>query len=155
MSKHLTEHQIARYFAGQSTMAERQHIQQCAACSAELDHLASSISLFRNAVRDRIDCRVAVHAPAIPVREDRPPVAATPLWNWALIVAVSFILVTIPFFITRPQQQFTDSATTAADADRLMREINLHLSRTIPAPMEPIMNLIPGNETISQLGGVQ
>ena len=88
------------------------------------------------------------------VREDRPPVEATPLWNWALIVAVSFVLATIPFFITRPRQQFTDSATTD-DADKLMREINLHLSRTIPAPMEPIMNLIPGNESISQLGGVQ
>ena len=154
MSKHLTEDQFARYFARQSTMAELQHIQQCAACAAELDHLASSISMFRNVVRNRIDARVAVHAPAIRVREDRPPVEATPLWNWALIVAVSFVLATIPFFITRPRQQFTDSATTD-DADKLMREINLHLSRTIPAPMEPIMNLIPGNESISQLGGVQ
>ena len=155
MSKHLTEDQIARCFAGQSTIVERQHIQQCVACAAELDRLASSISMFRDAVRNQIEARVAVQAPAIPVLEERSPVAATSLWNWALIIAVSFVLVTIPFFITRPQQQFTDGAATAADADRLMREINLHLSRTIPAPMEPIMNLIPGNESISQLGGVQ
>jgi hypothetical protein len=153
MSKHLTEDQVARCFAGQSTMDERQHIQQCAACSAELDRLANSISLFRNAVRDRIDARVALHAPAI-VFEDQPPVPATPIWKWAMVTVVTVLLVALPFFITRPQQ-FVDNASAPADPDILMREINLHLSRTMPAPMEPILTLIPDSESISHVGGVQ
>jgi hypothetical protein len=37
----------------------------------------------------------------------------------------------------------------------LMREINVHLSRTMPAPMEPILRLIPESESISPVGGVQ
>jgi hypothetical protein len=153
MSKHLTEDQIARCFAGQSTIAERLHIQQCAACSAKLDRLANSISLFRNAVRDRIDARVALHAPAL-VFEDQPPVPATPIWKWAMVTLVAVLLVALPLFITKPQQ-FVDNASAPADPDILMREINLHLSRTMPAPMEPILILIPDSESIRHLGGVQ
>jgi hypothetical protein len=153
MSNHLTEDQIARCFAGQSTVAERQHIQQCAACGAELDRLANSISLFRNAVRDRIDARVAVHAPAIIV-DDQRPVPATPLWKWAMVAVVAVLVVALPLFITKPQQ-FVDNASAPADPDILMREINLHLSRTMPAPMEPILTLIPDSESISLVGGVQ
>jgi len=153
MSKHLTEVQIARCFAGQYTIDERQHIQQCAACGAQLDRLASSISLFRNAVRDRIDARVALHAPAI-VFEDQPPVPATPTWKWAMVTLVAVLLAALPLFITKPQQ-FVDNASAPADPDILMREINLHLSRTMPAPMEPILILIPDSESIRHLGGVQ
>ena len=153
MSEHLTEDQIARCFAGPSTIAERQRIQQCAACSAELDRLESSISLFRNAVRDRIDARVALHAPAI-VFEDQPPVPATPIWKWAMVTVVAVLLVALPFFITRPQQ-FVENASAPADPDILMREINVHLSRTMPAPMEPILTLIPDSESKSLVGGVQ
>jgi hypothetical protein len=153
MSKHLTEDQIARCFAGQTTNEERQHIQECALCGAELDRLASTISLFRNAVRDRIDARVALHAPAI-LFEDQPPVPATPIWKWAMVTVVAVLLVALPLFITRPQQ-FVDNASTRTDPDTLMREINVHLSRTMPAPMEPILTLIPDSESISHAGGVQ
>src|SRR5262249_50303713 len=153
MNKHLTDDQIAKCGAGQSTGEERRHIQECTACQGKLDRLDNSISLFRSAIRDRIDARVALHAPEI-LLEERPLVVTTPLWQWTVVIVVSFVLITIPFFITRPQQ-FIDSASSATDADTLMREINLHLSRTIPAPMEPIMKLIPDNESIRQLGGVQ
>jgi anti-sigma factor RsiW len=149
MSNHLSEDQIARCFAGQSTGAEQQHIQDCDACRAELDRLGRSISLFRSAVRDRIDARVALHAPKIAVQP-----AVTPVWRWALVAAVSAVLATVPFFITRPQQ-FINNVSAPTDPDTLMREVNLHVSRTLPAPMEPILTLIPEDESISQLGGVQ
>ena len=153
MTKHLTEGEIARCFTGQPTDVEWLHIQECAACSAKLDRLTNSISLFRNAVRDRIDQRIAVHAPAITF-EDQRPVPATHIWKWAMVTVVAVLLVALPFFITRPQQ-FVDSASAPSDPDILMREINLHLSRTMPAPMEPILTLIPDNESISHVGGVQ
>ena len=76
------------------------------------------------------------------------------MWNWALVAAVAFVLVTLPLFITRPKQ-FIENTSVATDADTLMREVNLHLSRTLPAPMEPIMTLIPKNELLTQSGGVQ
>src|SRR5215831_13159415 len=153
MIKHLTEDQIARYFTGQPTDVEWLHIQECAACSAKLDRLTNSISLFRSAVRDRIDVRVALHAPAI-VFEDEAAVPATPIWKWAMVTLMAVLLVALPFFITGTQQ-FVDSASAPADPDILMREINLHLSRTMPAPMEPILTLIPDSESISHVGGVQ
>jgi hypothetical protein len=151
MSKHLTEDQIAKCCAGQCTGEERQHIQECTACAAELARLAGSISLFRSAIRDRVDARVAMHTP---VFEDRPPVVATPMWNWALVAAVVFLLGILPLSITKPKQ-FIENTSIATDPDTLMREVNLHLSRTLPAPMEPIMTLIPKNELVIQSGGVQ
>src|SRR5690348_13571262 len=100
MSNHLTEDQIAKCFAGQASEGERQHVQQCAACGAELDRLTNSISLFRSAVRERIDVRVALHPTQMRTFEPQPHATTTPLWNWAVVAAVAFVLVTLPFFIS-------------------------------------------------------
>jgi hypothetical protein len=46
--------------------------------------------------------------------------------------------------------------TVDASADALLIEaVNAHISRTIPAPMEPILTLIPTQEDTVQQGGTQ
>jgi TonB family protein len=53
MIRHLTEDQIARWFAGQPTATERQHVQECRTCAGEVDSLGATLSLFQSAVIDR------------------------------------------------------------------------------------------------------
>ena len=42
-----------------------------------------------------------------------------------------------------------------AECVAVMDRVNLHLSRTVPAPMEPMMSLIPSDELINNSGGVR
>jgi hypothetical protein len=47
-------------------------------------------------------------------------------------------------------------APADANADVLLMDaVGAHLSRTIPAPMEPIMALIPNQEDMDQPGGTR
>ena len=53
MIRHLTEDQITRWFAGQPTTVERQHVQECRTCAGEVERFGSTLSLFQSAVVDR------------------------------------------------------------------------------------------------------
>jgi protein TonB len=55
MIRHLTEDQITKWFAGQSTVAERQHVQQCGTCADKVHRFESTLGLFQRAVSDRVD----------------------------------------------------------------------------------------------------
>jgi hypothetical protein len=76
------------------------------------------------------------------------------MWRWAFVVAGFVLVVLFPFFMTEhiPQEARIQSS---AEINALMDRVNLHLSRTVPAPMEPLMELIPNEEFISKSGGVQ
>jgi periplasmic protein TonB len=60
MSRHLNEDQVTRWFTGQPTSVERQHVQDCAACAGELERFGSTLTLFQNAVIDRAARMVAI-----------------------------------------------------------------------------------------------
>jgi protein TonB len=53
MIRHLTEEQITRWFAGQPTVVERQHVQQCPQCLNEVERFGKTLTLFQSAVTDR------------------------------------------------------------------------------------------------------
>ena len=55
MIRHLTEDQITRWFAGQPTAVERQHVLECRACTSEVERFGSTLSLFQSAVSDRAE----------------------------------------------------------------------------------------------------
>ena len=156
MSYHLSEDQFAKCAVGQTGKTEREHIDNCPECWAEVDRFANTLSLFRGAVRDRVDARAASLELTIPSIAVRPPVARISLWRWAAVVTLFVFVVGIPFFISAPKPpQLINEASTEIDPDDLMRAVNLHLSRTVPAPMEPVLVLIPGNELKIESGGVQ
>jgi hypothetical protein len=61
----------------------------------------------------------------------------------ALLVAV------VPFFMRENKpHEAVEQASTEISPDALMDRVNLHLSRTVPAPMEPVMFLIPSEQLI-------
>ena len=82
MSNHLSEDQFAKCIVGRSTNADLQHIRECPECSAELERFGNTLSLFRGALRQRIDDRVARHPLAVtPVRLAESGISK---WRWAL-----------------------------------------------------------------------
>jgi hypothetical protein len=55
MNRHLTEDEICRAIAGQSTLDEQRHLRVCPTCGAELSHWRQTFAAFRLDVRDRAD----------------------------------------------------------------------------------------------------
>jgi protein TonB len=55
MIRHLTEDQITKWFIGQSSTAERQHVHQCGACAGKVTRFENTLGLFQNAVSDRVE----------------------------------------------------------------------------------------------------
>jgi hypothetical protein len=154
MSNHLSEEQLAKCFAGQSTDQERQHLVVCGECSAELDRFRSSISLFRSALSDRVESRIAVH----PSSEIRPATANDTKWRWALVAATALVLALVPFVGIKTEivpHQAIGITQSDTDADALMRAVQLQLSRTIPEPMEPVIALLPTEESPTPTRGAQ
>ena len=149
MSNHLTEDQFAKCIVGRPTFEERKHLAECAACGAELDRFRGTISVFRNAVHVGVDARIASQpSPLI-----QPVAARDPKWRWAFVAATAVVLALIPF--AGANRVSPPKAQIETDADELMRTVDLQLSRTIPAPMEPVTALLPAEETQTLSGGVQ
>jgi hypothetical protein len=153
MSRHLSEDQFAKCAASRPSTEERQHLAECRECSAELERLSNTLASFRNAIRHRI---ARLEPRPFVTMTAKPVITRTSRLRWALLAAAAVFVVTVPFFMneSKPRQ---DSAqiSTEADADAVMKRVNLHLSRTMPAPMEPVLSLIPGDELITQPGEVR
>jgi hypothetical protein len=158
MSNHLSQDQFAKCIVGQSTAAERLHLGECSECTAELDRFAAALTSFRSAVRNRVDDRLALqHAPLIIEVPVESEAAGTPKWRWALVAAAAVFAVLVPFLTSekKPQEVTEKPSPATTSPDALMDAVNRHLSRTLPAPMEPMMVLIAGDEPVNDPGGVQ
>ena len=156
MSNHLSQDQFATYITGRATEAEKRHVAECRQCGAEFDRFRNAVSSFRSAIRERVEMRIASNAPAVtPSLIHRG--AEIPKWRWALAVAlVALVSVLIPLLINGGKPQtVVKNAAVETDPDALMRAVNLHLSRTVPQPMERMMVLIPNDESIKESGEVQ
>jgi len=154
MRHHLSEDQFANCVAGRAGKAELEHIHRCPECRAEVERFGNTLSMFRNSVRERVDARAA----SLELTVSSIAAAPRPQRNggWTAVVALFVVVVSIPFFITVPKPPHViKEASTEMDPDALMRAVNLHLSRTVPAPMEPVLVLIPDNEPKIESGGVQ
>ncbi|MBI2149439.1 MAG: hypothetical protein HYU27_02385 [Acidobacteria bacterium] len=158
MSNHLSEDRFAKCAVGRPARAELEHISECAECSAELARFGNTLSLFRGAIRERIDARVGSHTPAAVPFSTRPAAAGMSKWRWALGAAavVAFVLGMRPFFTSENKpQEVREQVSTETSPDAVMDAVNLHLSRTVPAPMERMMSLIPSEQLTAESGGVQ
>src|SRR5262249_33538566 len=148
---------FARCFVDEAGNAERQHLNECPECRAALDRFDGTIASFRTAIRERVDSQL--NSPIRPVPQTPPRPAAFvngAMLRWGFIAASVLMFVMVPF-IAREQkvQTVIPQTTTATDADALMKAVNRHISRTMPAPMEPIIALLPSDEPATKSGGVQ
>lgn len=153
MGNHLSQDELAKYIAGTPASGDVQHVTECPECSAEVERFGQTLALFRNAVRDRIDDRVAFH-PLPPAPSRRTETGISTLRSvWVAAAAAALF---IPFFISQNKPQSPGEPVSGeTNPAAIMDRVNLHLSRTVPAPMEPMMSLIPSEELVSNPGGVQ
>jgi hypothetical protein len=154
MTEHLSDEQFAECFVGSVQSAELlRHVRECGRCSEELERFGGAVVSLRSAIRNRVE-----HAESQAIqdlRQTRPVVhALVPKWQWAVAVAAMVLFGLIPVITLETKQPArTVEDITDAEAAALMDAINLHLSRDLPAPMEPLM-VIPDNQFIIDAGGI-
>lgn len=154
MRNHLSDAQFATCAMGQPSASEQRHLADCGECSSELDRFRASISRFRRVLTDRVESRIALQ----PAFETRPVTAADPWWRWGVVAATALVLAIVPYAgfqweIVTPHAIV--KTQSEADADALMRRVELQLSQTVPTPMQPVLALLPINESQTQPGGAR
>jgi len=131
MNSHLTSEEISNWLAGESGQEADQHLGDCPACRAELDLLRNAFAGFRRSLE-----ALPVPAPHRIYRKD-------PLPRWILAAAALSLLIAAPVYWNARQQPIPQPTEDQAKADELLLErIQSGLSRSVPASMEPLMQLI-------------
>jgi len=159
MSEHLSHDQITKWIAGQSTAEEEQHGLECPECSAALNRFRESVLTFRFAMKDWSEREIVPRLDETSGGLLRRHRSQPPL-RWALVTMMAALLMGIPIYEhMRKPATLTESVTNfqaenaVNDDVRLMEEVNTHLSRPLPLPMERVMALLPNG--VEQLGLAQ
>jgi hypothetical protein len=149
MNRHLSPQESAESFSGQPLdPALLSHLRECLECRAELDRFGETVLAFRGALREVINAHVEL-TPAIELQPHHWAEApARGRWQWAVAAAVVVLAGLLPIVaLDFTQRSGGRPASEEVDPSVLMDSINLHLSRDLPAPMEPIM--------VRESGGIQ
>jgi hypothetical protein len=150
MSHHLSEDQFEACIIGRAGQHELVHINECPECRAELEHFRKALSMFRSAVADIAEEHVAVHSSDISASSLSS--AGIPAWRWALAVTAFVAAIMLPIVVSRTNPP---KPAEHLSPEAVMERLNRHLSRTVPAPMEPMMSLISSEPFANESGGVQ
>ena len=154
MSNHLSQDQLSMCILGRSTPEEQRHARECPECSRELARFHDPVSTFRTVMQDWSDRETVPRLADVSVFLTRARRFANPFWRWVPAGLAIIVLTAIPVYIQQRKLQTELEESTREDV-LLMDAVNAHLSRTIPAPMEPIMALVPQQESTTQSGGIQ
>ncbi len=134
MIKHLSSAQICEWVAGGRTTECEQHLGACAACSTELAAFESGLAALGRAVRYWAAQQDIESGRAMPQRSG----IGRNRWRWAAVAAAAGALGFLPVQWVRNAQR---EAQWAEDAELLSR-VNTELARTVPATMQPLMDLM-------------
>ena len=138
MNHHLSKQQISAWISGERTPEEELHIAGCPQCRGEVAGLEDAVAFFRGAMHEWGSREpLARWQPEPAPRRSRIQPA-----RWALLAATLMILAAVPLYRNVERQRAADRAR--ADA-LLMEQVDAGLSRPVPAPMEPLLNLVPGD----------
>ena len=155
MRHHLSEDQLSMCILGRAAAEELQHGRECPQCKAQLERFHEPVSTFRAAMQDWSDRESVSRLAEISWILAKPRWFSDPLWLWAPVAITVMLLTGIPIYIQQ-QKLYRAEVTEATHEDVLLMDaINMHLSRPLPAPMEPIMALIPEEKTVIQSGGIK
>jgi len=156
MKEHFSSEQFARCFIGGATDDERHHIRECSECNAELERLEGAIGSFRRAVRERIEQRSTLRPSFATPSPFVPAAAAKRTWRPVMATAAAVLLGVFPLLMTEGKLpgEATKPSSYDRDANALMDAVSIHLSRTMPAPMERVISLLPQRKS-TESGGIQ
>ena len=168
MNNHLSQDQLSMWLLGRSTPEERRHGAECPQCRAQLARFEAPVTKFKNAMYEWSDREKVPHLEEVSIFLRRPAQSVPGALRWAAVGIAVMLLTTIAIYrhVEGPMRraETTEDVTSSKgglliavpnDDVLLMDAVNAHLSRTIPAPMEPIMALIPDSESTTHAGGTQ
>jgi hypothetical protein len=150
MNEHLSPEDISRWFAGERGAEVLRHAGECDECSSRLDQMESALAEFRGSVHNWSGAQQA-SAPRIAWRPENRYVAR----RWILAAVSLLILASAPAYWHSRQQA---RAAEIARADALLEQVDAEISRAVPAPMEPLVNLVtwgPGPKDETQIKDMQ
>ncbi len=150
MSPHLTHEQICDFILdlaphplSSDFAVLQQHLANCPACTAELESLRGSISLFREASTACAHQQLAEFHANNTALKPRPHSFFHPIY-WATAAAM-IVAAAIPLTLHRPSQPpsapattVTTSATATQSDEALLEEINQEISAPVPSSMKPL-----------------
>jgi hypothetical protein len=127
MNSHLSLEEIYQWLSGGRQDEVEDHFRECPACKVELQQFQNALAGFRSSLEQSPVPAVSYSR----VRQILP--------RWILATAALALLVATPVYWNARQQR----AAEQAKADELLLErIDAGLSRSVPASMEPLMQLI-------------
>jgi hypothetical protein len=141
MNEHFSPEQISRWMIGERTGQEEEHARLCPDCAAKVAGFESAIALFRESVRECGE-RYGGAAPKLPARSSR-------MWSfrWASVAVALLLLAAVPIY-KNSRDQRRQAEMARADA-ALMEQVDVEISRAVPAPMEPLVKLVSWNTTVT------
>jgi len=131
--KHLSDEQFAARLIGEYKAETERHLDACPGCRAEVEALKQTLSSFRTAVHE---------APVPAIRTTRQPPTRYPL-HWAVLAAVAAALLIAVPLETRHRRHAAEQA--ALDA-QLLKQVDVEISRAVPATMEPLAKIVAWGE---------
>ena len=127
MNSHLSSEEMYRWLSGEHLAEVEEHFRECPACRTELLQFRNALAGFRTSLEKS------------PVPAVRRKQSSQRLSRWVLASAALSLMVAAPVYWNARQQR----AAEQAKADELLLErVNAGLSRSVPASMEPLMQLI-------------
>jgi len=126
---------------GEHGALEKEHVRNCPECLAELARLESILAQFRNSARVLVGQAVPpADLEFLSVAEAEESWWSNAPRRWVLATAALVILVTVPFLQNARDRK---RAVERAEADTLlMEQVDRAVSRTVPRPMEPLIELV-------------
>jgi hypothetical protein len=134
--KHLSSEQISNWLLGECDAGAKQHFDSCLKCREDVARLEQGLLEFKGAVHEWADQPIALRIPA-----------RRPSLKWAAAAATAMAVALLPMYLNVRSAQHEAQVAAELAAERandalLMRHIESHLARSVPQPMEQLMELM-------------
>jgi hypothetical protein len=139
MNQHLSSQQILEWMNGENSPGAKLHVGECAECAAQVERLAGSLQMFRDAVREVAD-RSGEGQTVLRMPRRRMAL------RWITAAAALVMLAGVPIF--KVQEDRHRAAELARQDAELLDEVNAELSSGVAEPMKPLQKMVIwGSET--------
>jgi len=140
MNQHLSLQQIDEWVIGERKPDVEAHLQACQTCADEVARIGGPLTLFRGAVRNWSEEQMGPVRPWVPAG-NRNAGFGWGIRRIGLGFATLLLLVAAPVYLHR--QVTREAALAAAQDEMLLRQVQSEISRSVPAPLEPLAKLMP------------
>ncbi len=135
MTGHLSARQVDEWLIGERPAEVAAHLAQCPHCAAELQQTSEPLALFGSAVRNWSE-----QIPARPIRIGADRVGFH--WRAAMACAALLTILAVPAYRYRAIVPPTAQPVAAVTDEVLLQQVANGISRSVPAPMEPLAQLM-------------